>query len=154
MDKHFRAAGRMDRSIDWNEGSSAASSFQMTAFHDPGALCNIGLLFFRWQPFTTVHSRYLIRGQNRYAKPMTEIPIKRKGQKANARRSRFLRRVRLEFGDVPTAATRIGAIVYATFRLLTKRQFAPTFQQFHHEEILTVLIADLVYGANIGVVQG
>jgi hypothetical protein len=38
-----------------------------------------------------------------------EIPIRRNGQRSKARSSRCLRRVRLEFGDVPTAATRTGA---------------------------------------------
>jgi hypothetical protein len=66
---------------------------------------------FRVADFGTVHSRYLIRGQNRYPKPMTEIAIKRNGQWSKTRSSRCLRRVRLEFGDVPTAATRIGATV-------------------------------------------
>jgi hypothetical protein len=66
---------------------------------------------FRVAAFSTVHSRYLIRGQNRYPKPMREIPIKRNGQRSKTRSSRCLWRVRLEFGDVPTAATRIGATV-------------------------------------------
>jgi hypothetical protein len=48
-----------------------------------------------------------------YAKPMTEMPRKRYGQKANGRFRRSLRRLRLEFGGVPTAVTRVGAIVYA-----------------------------------------
>jgi hypothetical protein len=73
------------------------------------------LLYLRVTAFGgAVHSRYLIRGQNSDTKPTTEIPMKRYGQKSNARRSRCLRRLRLEFGSVPTAATRIGAIVYAT----------------------------------------
>jgi hypothetical protein len=67
------------------------------------------LCCFSGDRFSTVHSRYLIRGQNRYAKPMTEIPIKRNGQKSNARCSRLLRRLTLEFGNVSTAATRTGA---------------------------------------------
>ena len=81
---------------------------------------------FRVADFGTVHSRYFFTGQNRYPKPMTEIANKRNGQWSKTRSSRCLRRVRLEFGDVPTAATRIGAIVYAKFVLLTRRQFAPT----------------------------
>jgi hypothetical protein len=64
-----------------------------------------------WKSRVTVFTDYLIRGQNRYAKPLTEIPMKRYGQKSNARRSRCLRRLGLEFGTVPITATRIGAIV-------------------------------------------
>jgi hypothetical protein len=79
--------------------------------------------------FSFVHGRYLIRGQNRHAKPITENPMKRYGQKLNAR-CRCLRSLRLEFGTVPTAATRIGAIVYSKSRRPAKRQIAPTMVGF------------------------
>ena len=65
-----------------------------------------------WESGVTAFTDYLIRGQNMYAKPRTEMPMKRYGQKTNAQ-CRCLRRLGLEFGGVPTAVTRIGTIVYA-----------------------------------------
>jgi hypothetical protein len=66
-----------------------------------------------WESWVTAFTDYLIRGQDMYAKPRTEMPMKRYGQKTNAQ-CRCLRR--LEFGGVPTAVTRIGTIVYAKIR--------------------------------------
>jgi len=73
--------------------------------------------------WVTAFTDYLIRGQNMYAKPRTEMPMKRYGQKTNAQ-CRCLRRLGLEFGGVPTAVTRIGTIVYAKSGNHAIRQFA------------------------------
>jgi hypothetical protein len=92
--------------------------------------CTFILSFCGVTAFSPVHSHCLIRGQNRYAKPMPEIPRKRYGQMSNARCSRCLEGLRLEFGSVPTAVTRIRAIVYANSRRRAKRQFAPITAAF------------------------